>query len=38
MPPLPRLSGRAAVKAFSRDGWQLVRRKGSHMILVKDGS
>ncbi|MGH8020493.1 MAG: type II toxin-antitoxin system HicA family toxin [Opitutaceae bacterium] len=38
MPTLPRLSGRAVVKAFGRDGWQLVRQKGSHMILVKDGS
>jgi len=26
------------VKAFGRDGWQLVRQKGSHMIMVKDGS
>jgi len=26
------------VRAFGRDGWQLARQKGSHMILVKDGS
>jgi len=26
------------VKAFGRDGWQLARQKGSHMILVKNGS
>jgi predicted RNA binding protein YcfA (HicA-like mRNA interferase family) len=38
MPSLPRLSGRAVVKAFVRDGWQLARQKGSHMILVKEGS
>ena len=38
MPGLPRLSGRAVAKAFGRDGWQLARQKGSHMILVKDGS
>jgi len=38
MPELPKLSGRAVVKAFGRDGWELVRQKGSHMILVKDGS
>ena len=38
MSGLPRLSGRAAAKAFGRDGWQLARQKGSHMILVKDGS
>jgi predicted RNA binding protein YcfA (HicA-like mRNA interferase family) len=25
------------VKAFARDGWQMVRQRGSHMILVKDG-
>jgi predicted RNA binding protein YcfA (HicA-like mRNA interferase family) len=35
---LPRLSGRAVVKAFGRDGWQVARQKGSHIILVKDGS
>ena len=38
MPTLPRLSGRSVVKAFSRDGWELVRQKGSHMVLVKEGS
>lgn len=38
MPSLPRLNGRAVVKAFGRDGWALVRQKGSHMILVKEGS
>lgn len=38
MPTLPRLSGRAVAKAFGRDGWALARQKGSHMILVKEGS
>jgi len=38
MPTLPRLSGRAVLKAFGRDGWTLARQKGSHMILVKEGS
>lgn len=38
MPVLPKLSGRAAAKAFGRDGWELARQKGSHMILVKPGS
>jgi predicted RNA binding protein YcfA (HicA-like mRNA interferase family) len=38
MPSLPRISGRAVVKAFGRDGWELARQKGSHMILVKEGS
>lgn len=38
MPTLPRLSGRSVVKALGRDGWTLVRQKGSHMVLVKEGS
>jgi len=37
MPPLPTLSGREVVKAFGKDGWQMVRQRGSHMILVKPG-
>lgn len=37
MAHLPRLSGRTVVKAFGRDGWELARQKGSHMILVKAG-
>jgi predicted RNA binding protein YcfA (HicA-like mRNA interferase family) len=37
MPSLPTLKGREVVKAFAKDGWQLVRQRGSHMILVKDG-
>ena len=37
MPMLPNLSGRAVAKAFGRDGWELARQKGSHMILVKEG-
>jgi predicted RNA binding protein YcfA (HicA-like mRNA interferase family) len=35
---LPKLSGRAVVRAFGRDGWRIARQKGSHIILVKDGS
>jgi predicted RNA binding protein YcfA (HicA-like mRNA interferase family) len=31
------VSGRAAVKAFSRAGWQVVRQRGSHSILTKAG-
>ena len=38
MPSLPTLSGRTVVRAFGRDGWEVARQKGSHMILVKDGS
>ena len=37
MASLPRLSGRDVVKAFARDGWQMARQRGSHMILVKPG-
>lgn len=37
MPALPKLSGREVVRAFAKDGWQLVRQRGSHIILVKEG-
>jgi predicted RNA binding protein YcfA (HicA-like mRNA interferase family) len=37
MPSLPRLSGRDVVKAFTKDGWQMARQRGSHIILVKTG-
>ncbi len=37
MASLPTLSGRDVVKALASDGWQMVRQRGSHMILVKDG-
>jgi len=35
---LPNLSGRQVVKLFAKDGWCVVRQRGSHMILVKEGS
>ena|SRR5579872_4211163 len=38
MPEPPKLSGRAAVKAFARDSWRVARQMGSHIILVKEGS
>ncbi|MFA5263347.1 MAG: type II toxin-antitoxin system HicA family toxin [Opitutaceae bacterium] len=38
MPGLPNLSGRQAARAFQRDGWELARQRGSHMILVKENS
>lgn len=31
------LSGRELVKIFTIDGWEMVRQRGSHMILVKAG-
>jgi predicted RNA binding protein YcfA (HicA-like mRNA interferase family) len=38
MPPaLPVLSGREAVRIFESFGWQAVRQKGSHIVMVKDG-
>ena len=37
MGSLPLLSGQNVVKAFAGDGWQMVRQRGSHMILVKSG-
>jgi predicted RNA binding protein YcfA (HicA-like mRNA interferase family) len=38
MPTLPNLSGKAVVKAFERNGWTKARQRGSHVIMVKDGS
>ncbi len=35
---LPNLSGHQLVKLFAKDGWCVVRQRGSHMILVKEGS
>jgi predicted RNA binding protein YcfA (HicA-like mRNA interferase family) len=37
MPALPKLSGRETVQAFESLGWKIVRQKGSHIILIKDG-
>jgi len=31
------ISGRKAVAAFCRAGWQITRQKGSHIILKKQG-
>ena len=25
------------MRAFAKDGWQMARQRGSHMIFVKDG-
>jgi len=30
-------SGEQVVRAFKRAGWHLARRKGSHVIMVKEG-
>ncbi len=37
MVPLPRISGRDAVKAFESLGWVQVRQSGSHIVLVREG-
>ncbi|MDP2898767.1 MAG: type II toxin-antitoxin system HicA family toxin [bacterium] len=37
MPELPVLSGREVTKVFERLGWEVARRRGSHIILVKSG-
>ncbi|MCK4328007.1 MAG: type II toxin-antitoxin system HicA family toxin [Candidatus Diapherotrites archaeon] len=34
---LPVVSGRDAVKAFSRVGWKPTRQRGSHVVLEKAG-
>ena len=38
MATLPVLSGREVVRAFGNNGWRVARQRGSHIILVKDGS
>ena len=37
MPALPVLSGRKAVRAFEKLGWQIARQRGSHIILIREG-
>lgn len=37
MSTLPVVSGRQTVQAFRRAGWRVVRWRGSHMILTKEG-
>jgi predicted RNA binding protein YcfA (HicA-like mRNA interferase family) len=38
MPPLPVLRGREVVSAFEALGWTVARQRGSHIIMVKEGS
>jgi predicted RNA binding protein YcfA (HicA-like mRNA interferase family) len=35
---LPVLSGNEVRKAFENAGWEYVRQRGSHMVMVKEGS
>ncbi|MFL6214370.1 MAG: type II toxin-antitoxin system HicA family toxin [Blastocatellia bacterium] len=34
---LGNISGKEAVKAFQKAGWQIIGQVGSHIILVKSG-
>jgi predicted RNA binding protein YcfA (HicA-like mRNA interferase family) len=38
VPKLPVVSGKQAIEAFSLRGWKPDRRKGSHIILTKEGN
>jgi predicted RNA binding protein YcfA (HicA-like mRNA interferase family) len=35
---VPIISGRDAIKAFSKAGWSAVRQTGSHVIMMKPDS
>lgn len=37
MPPVPILSPSDVIKIFQRFGWHVVRQKGSHIIMTKQG-
>lgn len=36
MSHFPKISGREAVRIFEKFGWQAVRQRGSHIIMLKD--
>jgi len=38
MPPLPMLPSKEVVRTFAYLGWAVSRQRGSHIIMVKDGS
>ena len=38
MPPLPSPSGREVVKVLEGLGWEVARQRGSHIVLLRDGS
>jgi len=38
MPKLPRLSGKEVIKALSKSGFEVIRQKGSHVIMKKKTS
>ena len=37
MAPIPLLELKEVVRTFEKLGWQTVRQRGSHIILVKEG-
>jgi predicted RNA binding protein YcfA (HicA-like mRNA interferase family) len=37
MPRLPKVSGRQAVAAFERAGFEVRRRRASHIVMVRPG-
>lgn len=37
MPPVPVLKPAQVVRAFQKLGWEVVRQRGSHIILTKEG-
>ena len=37
MPEIPRITASEAIKAFEQAGFRVVRKRGSHRILKKDG-
>ena len=37
MPSVPLLKPREVVKTFEKLGWEVVRQRGSHIILTKEG-
>jgi len=37
MPELPKISGKKAIKVFENLGFEVVRQRGSHVVLRKDG-
>ncbi len=38
MPRLPVISGEEAMRAFERAGWHVDRQRGSHVVMLKQGS
>jgi predicted RNA binding protein YcfA (HicA-like mRNA interferase family) len=38
MPKLPVVSGAETVRVFEQLGWEVARRKGSHIAMVKEGT